>query len=147
MKPKVFFLIHLANLQGKKLFPFPIYLYFAGIHKYDLFIEGNIPLITKRMEALQKSLDRGAQLAINEGERELFLSHTGVHREELPVNNFKEAEEKKLARLTEVVKLKQAPFSLLKELNKAILSNDFSSLIKRTLKEIKFFFTNPFVHR
>lgn len=138
--------IKFTHLRGKKIFPFPLYLFNPNSKKYTPFLFANTPLVQAKMAMLDMTIRNKGRLAVARKDQETFFKFSGLTEEQIKADFEKEdtglpsqAANEKSATPEQAVEIEQEGFRFKDELAKAIKNNDFKDIIDQVKKEVDLF--------
>jgi HD-GYP domain-containing protein (c-di-GMP phosphodiesterase class II) len=136
-----FFVIEKINLKDTKIFPFQLYIYNPLHKKYSLILNGNRPLTKESETFIDFLLERGGNLAVLTKQKRTFLQAQQFKEEDIPsLKNrvLHHSEKEQLAFIADRESYIQTngTFDFHSEFEKAVISEDFTSIINYARIEI-----------
>ena len=145
-----YFLISLEHLPAKQeIFPFNLHIYNPLTDSYSLFLHANSPLDKNKRTFIQMLENKSGSLAISLRQKKTFLYATNIDPKKIP--GLTPYEKHPLEKAQEIYKLQfekkreereENPYLYKIELKRAILDNNFSTLIEEVRSEILTFSYN-----
>lgn len=125
-------------ISNKNIFPFHLFIYNPKSGKYHVFLEANTPLCSEKSKDLKKFLLKKGSLAIDINQKQTFLRYIGIDldaKEKNFIDSIKKQESKniKIQQIKNQLKnkLRSMPPVTIDEIEKALLTENFSRLIVR----------------
>lgn len=137
-----YFHIEKEHLKGERIFGFNLFIYHPVSGKYTVYLYGNSPLTSEKMEFLDFLISKGGELAVPRKQSKTFLRSLEYQQEDIPSLREKEEDplEKRGRELKEVLGAESEEIFPFKEvLGLASKSNDFTAIIRRARLEIMAF--------
>ncbi len=137
-----YFHIEKAHLKGERIFGFNLFIFHPVSAKYTVYLYGNSPLTSEKMEFLDFLLSKGGELAVSRKQSKTFLRSLDHKQEDIPSLREKEEDplEKRGRELKEVLATESEDIFPFKEvLGLASQSNDYLAIIRRARLEIMAF--------